>query len=128
MIKLKDGICILKQSDARIFDLRHKRGIRAQLIDGTIGAKNVDFHINTIYPNEAEGLTHYHNIRENVYFVLEGKIFVKTAEGKFVVEAGEMVFIPALTKHTVWNAGDVDARLIEIYAPVVENDFVEAQD
>ena len=122
------GVVVVKQKDARVSDLKSKRGTMARLIDETTGAKNVDFHINTINPGPGEGLLHYHKVRENVYFVLHGKIFIKTPEGKFLLEKGDVGFVPPGLKHAVFNPGDEVARVIEIYAPCIEGDFIEADD
>jgi mannose-6-phosphate isomerase-like protein (cupin superfamily) len=69
---------------------------------------------------------HRHNREDEFTFVLEGRIGAML--GDDVVEAGpgDLVYKPGGQWHTFWNAGDTQARILEIIAPAgFENFFAE---
>ena len=72
---------------------------------------------------------HRHNREDEYSFVLEGSMGALL--GDDVVEAGpgDLVYKPRDQWHTFWNAGDTEARILEIIAPSgFENFFVELID
>jgi mannose-6-phosphate isomerase-like protein (cupin superfamily) len=99
--------------------MTRKGGRSVRLIDDACGARTVDLHLNILEGggNRADAPYHLHTNAENVYFVLQGRLGLRLEDEDVVVEAGQAVFIPPHVPHAVWNAGDGEARLIEIYAP-----------
>ena len=98
------------------------RGKRVRLFDPSNFTKNIDLHINILYPGQpAKGDIHYHKTMENIYIILEGegKIFNSKGE-EFPVKAGQVVlFRPGEPPddHEPYNTGSEPLRFIEIYAP-----------
>lgn len=119
----------IKMDDAPLSYLRAGRGNIYELVNQKVGAKNVDVHVNHLYPHKPVLPMHHHNYTENIYIVLSGNVSVKTPKGEYHASAGECVFIPPGLRHTTFNGGDQEAVVIEIYAPggAREKDFIEGQ-
>jgi mannose-6-phosphate isomerase-like protein (cupin superfamily) len=68
---------------------------------------------------------HRHNREDEYSFVLEGRMGALL--GDEVVEAGpgDLVYKPGGQWHTFWNAGDTEARILEIIAPAGFENFFE---
>lgn len=99
--------------------MTRKGGRSVRLIDHGCGARTIDLHLNILEGGgrRADAPYHLHTNAENVYFVLQGRLGVRLEDEDRIVETGNAVFIPPHVPHAVWNAGDEEARLIEIYAP-----------
>lgn len=95
-----------------------KGGHSVRLVDERVGAQAIDLHLNILQPGSADDAPyHLHTNAENVYYVLQGRLGLRVEDRRMTVEAGQVVFIPPNVSHAVWNAGDGEARLLEIYAP-----------
>lgn len=93
-------------------------GRSIRLVDSGVGAEMIDLHINVLQPGSRETSPyHFHSVSENIYFVLSGTLCLRLEDEDLIVEAGHAVFIPPRVPHAVWNTGDSEARLLEIYAP-----------
>ncbi len=69
---------------------------------------------------------HTHSIEDEYSFVLEGRIGVQLGDEILEAGPGDLVFKPRGIAHTFWNAGDEDARLLELISPAgFENYFRE---
>jgi mannose-6-phosphate isomerase-like protein (cupin superfamily) len=106
--------------------MRYGRGSAERVVDEALGATQVDFHINTIFAGSAPGPFHLHHRVENVYYVLHGRVLIRTAGEEVEIGPGDAVFFPRGVAHSATNVGTEDARIIEIYAPVGP-DFVELE-
>jgi len=60
---------------------------------------------------------HRHSREDEYSFVLEGRIGARLGDQVVFAEPGELVFKPRDQWHTFWNAGDTEARLLEIISP-----------
>jgi mannose-6-phosphate isomerase-like protein (cupin superfamily) len=60
---------------------------------------------------------HRHSREDEYSFVLEGRIGAKLGDEIVFGEPGDLIFKPRAQWHTFWNAGDADARLLEIISP-----------
>jgi len=118
------GVVVRKQESHQTVSLKNNRGTMTKLINAEVGSKNIDLHVNRIRPKSDVGLYHYHEYMENVYFILEGEITIRTPEGNKVVRKDEAAFIPPGVPHAVLNLQDVEAQVLEIYSPCRQNDFV----
>ena len=99
--------------------MSRKGGRSLRLVDDGCGAETIDLHLNILEGGgrRADAPYHLHTNAENVYYVVQGRLGVRLEEEDLIVEAGRAVFIPPHVPHAVWNAGEEEARLIEIYAP-----------
>ncbi len=119
----------VKILDAPTRGLAMERGTVFRCVDPEVGSSNVDVHINVIKAGASRGEIHYHAKAENVYIVLDGQLEVCIEGGnRYVLEVGEVGFIPPGIIHTATNArSDVSCKIVEVYAPA-GRDFHEVDD
>jgi quercetin dioxygenase-like cupin family protein len=80
-------------------------------VRGPLGVKA--FGVNVIvYPAGAEGVNHYHDTQDELYFVHSGTAKFGFEDGERIVEAGGLVHVEATTPRNVGNAGDGDLVLL----------------
>jgi mannose-6-phosphate isomerase-like protein (cupin superfamily) len=65
---------------------------------------------------------HHHNETEEIYYILAGSGSMRVGEKVRRVEAGDSVFIPAGSIHTLHNDGNEDMRLLLICGPAYSPD------
>ena len=71
-----------------------------------------------LFPPRALAAPLHRHSREDEYsFVLEGHIGARLGDEEVFAEAGDLVFKPRGQWHTIWNAGDEPARVLEIISP-----------
>jgi mannose-6-phosphate isomerase-like protein (cupin superfamily) len=121
MAESKDGRAarIVDPETAAERPMARKGGRSIRLVDETVGAQTLDLHMNILEPGGSmeESPYHLHERAENCYFVLQGTLGLRLGDEVVEVPAGQAVFIPPTLPHAVWNAGDGEARLLEIYTP-----------
>jgi mannose-6-phosphate isomerase-like protein (cupin superfamily) len=60
---------------------------------------------------------HRHTWEDEYSFVLEGRIGVMLGDELVYADVGELIFKPRRQWHTIWNPGDVPARILEMISP-----------
>jgi len=60
---------------------------------------------------------HRHSREDEYSFVLEGRIGARLGDATVFGDAGDLIFKPRDQWHTFWNAGDANARILEIISP-----------
>lgn len=60
---------------------------------------------------------HRHSREDEYSFILEGQVGAKLGAEVVYGGPGDLIFKPRDQWHTFWNAGDTDARLLEIISP-----------
>ena len=60
---------------------------------------------------------HRHSREDEYTYVLEGRIGAMLGDEIIFGEPGDLIFKPRDQWHTFWNAGDADARILEIISP-----------
>ncbi len=60
---------------------------------------------------------HRHTREDEYSYVLEGRVGALLGDEEVFAEAGDLIFKPRGQWHTLWNAGDVPARILEIISP-----------
>jgi quercetin dioxygenase-like cupin family protein len=69
---------------------------------------------------------HLHTLEDEYSIVTEGEIGFRSGDREVVLGAGGYITKPRGEMHTMWNAGQVPARMIEIISPAgFENFFRE---
>lgn len=115
---------VVRVSERRASELRYGRGSVERIVDGEVGARLVDLHVNRIRAGSAPGPYHLHASAENAYLVVSGEVVVRIDGKDHRLGPGDAAFIPPGVPHSATNVGTADAELIEIYAPA-DVDFVE---
>ena len=98
------------------------RGYQHILVEGQ-DARNLDVHVNVIKVGSGPGPYHYHERCENIYIVLTGTIEAIVDGKRFILRTDDVALIPPGVPHSAGNVGDVEASVIEIYAPPRGADF-----
>src|SRR5215210_7608876 len=60
---------------------------------------------------------HVHERQDEYSYVLEGEVGVQVGDEVVVGRPGDLIFKPRGAWHAFWNAGDAQARLLEIISP-----------
>jgi quercetin dioxygenase-like cupin family protein len=60
---------------------------------------------------------HRHSREDEYSYVLEGQIGAMLGDEVIYGEPGDLIFKPRDQWHTFWNAGDTEARVLEIISP-----------
>ena len=72
---------------------------------------------------------HLHTLEDEYSIVTEGEIGFRSGDREVVLRAGGYITKPRGEMHTMWNASNVPARMIEIISPAgFENFFKELSD
>jgi mannose-6-phosphate isomerase-like protein (cupin superfamily) len=79
---------------------------------------------NVIPPQQGPPL-HVHGREDEMYLILDGHLRFKAGGRLFDAPAGSFVFIPRVTPHCFQNIGEVDARLLVMFAPSGMERFFE---
>lgn len=67
---------------------------------------------------------HYHNVMEENFYILEGKVDIVVDGKKNTLSAGDMIHIEPGEVHYVKNAYDVPMKMVSTLAPYQEVDKV----
>ena len=71
---------------------------------------------------------HFHNFKNEVFFVENGKAKVRFESGEKIISKGEFVYIPKLTKHQTSNPGPGKLSILEFSSPHSETDVIRVED
>jgi mannose-6-phosphate isomerase-like protein (cupin superfamily) len=93
------------------------RGASIRLIDTGIGVESLDVHMNVLAPRGPRGRLHRHTRSDNVYIVKSGEGLLTIENEQHTIIAGDVVFIPAGTRHSLSNVSEGDLVIYEIYSP-----------
>jgi uncharacterized cupin superfamily protein len=90
---------------------REKRALGDALSLTKIGV-----NLTTLLPGKESSMRHYHTCEDELVFVLEGDVVLRTDEGEQLLTAGTCAGFPAGSKngHQLVNRGDRPARYLEI--------------
>lgn len=81
-----------------------------------LGLTKFGVNLTTLFPGTESSLRHYHSREDEMVFVLEGEVVLRTDEGEQVLTAGMCAGFPAGTTngHQLVNRSDHPARYLEI--------------
>ncbi|HVK83081.1 MAG TPA: cupin domain-containing protein [Kofleriaceae bacterium] len=81
-----------------------------------LGLTRFGVNLTTLFPGKESSLRHYHAREDELVFVLEGEVVLRTDDGEQVLTAGMCAGFPAGTKngHQLVNRSDRPARYLEI--------------
>lgn len=81
-----------------------------------LGLNKIGVNLTTLLPGKESSMTHYHSHEEEMIFLLEGEVVLRSDEGEQTLVAGMCAGFPAGTKngHQVVNRTHKPARYLEI--------------
>jgi uncharacterized cupin superfamily protein len=81
-----------------------------------LGLKKLGVNLTTLFPGKESSIRHHHTREEELVFVLEGEVVLRTDEGEQVLTAGTCAgFRPGTGNgHQLVNRSDRPARYLEI--------------
>lgn len=97
--------------------MRWGRGTQHRYVGPEDGAKRLDVHLNVISADAGIGPYHFHETAENVYFVLEGRAEAIVDGRRYILEPGDIAFVPPGIPHAAGSFGGEAVRVLEVYAP-----------
>jgi quercetin dioxygenase-like cupin family protein len=71
----------------------------------------------TIPPRSLAAPTHVHTAEDEFSYVLAGRVGVQVGDEVIEAGVGKLVVKPRRVPHAFWNAGDEEARLLELISP-----------
>lgn len=87
-------------------------------IDEAVGTVEAAINLFVIDPGQRmPSGYHYHDDQEELFYVIEGTVEFRTAEGIVTVDSDEAFYVPPGRPQKCYNAGDVRARVLAIGAP-----------
>src|SRR5262245_56172042 len=81
-----------------------------------LGLTRIGVNLTTLMPGKESAMRHFHTHEDELVFVVEGEVVLRTDEGEQVLTAGMCAGFPAGAKdgHQLVNRGDRPARYLEI--------------
>jgi len=87
------------------------------MIDGADADQRFSLVEHPMSPRALAAPLHRHNREDEYSYVLEGRMGALLGDEVVYAEAGDLVWKPRNQWHTFWNAGDENARILEIISP-----------
>lgn len=91
-------------------------GVRFMIDGGQTGGR-FSLVEHPLPPRALGAPVHTHRNEDEYSYVLEGRVGVLLGDQVLEAGPGELVFKPRGIAHAFWNAGDEEARLLEIISP-----------
>jgi len=111
-----DGVRILRAGEGE--PMGDPAGVRDRfLIDGGDAGGRFALVQHLFPPRALLAPMHLHHLEDEYTFVLHGRIGGILGEDEVVAEPGDLVFKPRNQWHTLWNAGDEPAAVLELISP-----------
>lgn len=86
----------------------------------------MNFAVVRFLPGEDFG-AHYHNVMEENFFILEGKVDIIVDGKKNVLSEGDFIHIEPGEVHYVINNYDVPVKMVSTLAPYQESDKINVE-
>ncbi len=85
-------------------------------VGDALGLTKIGVNLTTLMPGKESSMRHWHTHEDELVFVLEGEVVLRTDEGEQALSAGMCAGFPAGTKngHQVVNKSGRPARYLEI--------------
>lgn len=106
--------------------LENGRGEILRMINrAAAGTEKIDLHLNRLFPGGPGGKLHRHTIADNLYIVRRGAGELRIEDKVETIREGQVVYIPAGTRHSLSNPFEDVLEIFEIYAPAgAQFDFI----
>jgi mannose-6-phosphate isomerase-like protein (cupin superfamily) len=107
---------IVNRHSAKTIHTPHGSEIRP-LIDRTTSPINQCSLAEEILPPGASVTQHHHEVIEEIYYVIEGEGVMRIDDEEREVEAGDAVYIPRFSRHTLTNTGNGPMKILLVCGP-----------
>ncbi|HEV2967762.1 MAG TPA: cupin domain-containing protein [Candidatus Dormibacteraeota bacterium] len=87
------------------------------MIPGSDTAGRFSLVEHSLKPRALAAPLHRHSREDEYSYVLDGRVGALLGDKVVFGEPGDLIYKPRGQWHTYWNAGDVDASLLEIISP-----------
>lgn len=87
------------------------------MIDGEDSGGGFALVEHRLAPRALAAPLHFHTREDEYSYVLEGRVGALLGDEEVIAEVGDLIFKPREQWHTFWNAGDEQARILEIICP-----------
>lgn len=116
--------CIVDIDKADRVPMENGRGDTVLLVDQRHTEK-VDLHLNRLVAGGPNGSLHRHSVSDNIYIVKTGEGTLRIEDETHLITAGQVIFIPAGTRHSLSNLSGELFEIFEIYSPAGKDfDFI----
>ncbi|MEZ0312402.1 MAG: cupin domain-containing protein [Myxococcota bacterium] len=81
-----------------------------------LGLTKIGVNLTTLMPGKESSMRHYHSREDELVYVVEGEVVLRTEGGEQTLRAGDVAGFPAGKRdaHQLINRGDTPARYLEI--------------
>ncbi len=107
---------IINRNKARVIHTAHHSELRP-LIDRTTSAITQCSLAEETLPPGAAVTPHHHRELEEIYYLIEGQGVMTVGDEQQAVSAGDAIYVPRGTRHTLKNTGDQPIRLLVTCGP-----------
>ena len=112
---------IVNLRTARVLHTRHGSEIRPLVDRTTSDVTQCSLAEETLPPGHAV-TPHHHRETEEIYYVLEGSGEMTVGDETSPVAAGDAVYIPRGSVHTLRNTGEVPMRIVLVCGPAFRHE------
>ncbi len=102
--------------DAKAFATPHGSQIRPLMDQTNSSIERCSLAEETLPVGATVG-THYHRTTEEIYYVLSGRGMMSVGEEKREVGAGDAIYIPVNSDHTITNVGNAPMKILLVCGP-----------
>ena len=119
---------IVNRERARVINTSHGSQIRPLIDRTTTGITQCSLAEEVLPPGCAVTLHHHRQIEE-IYYVVEGRGLMTIGDEVREVEAGDAIYVPRGSRHTLENTGSEAIRLILVCGPAFfyEDEVLDGQ-
>lgn len=120
---------VTNRNDARIINTRHGSEIRPLIDRTTAEITRCSLAEETLLPGQSV-TPHHHREIEEIYYVLSGSGVMQVGDEKREVAAGDAIYVPRYSIHTLENTGAEPIKLLLVCGPAFfyEDEVLEAQE
>lgn len=107
---------IVNLEDAAVIETPHGSQLRPLIDRTTTRVSQCSLAEETLPPGSTVP-RHYHEVIEEIYFIVSGTGRMKLGDEERTVRAGDAIYIPRLTPHELTNSGSQPMRIMLVCGP-----------
>lgn len=107
---------VINRNNARIINTRHGSEIRLLVDRTTSKVTQCSLAEETLLPGQAV-TPHHHRELEEIYYILSGSGVMTVGDEKREVAAGDAIYVPRRSRHTLENTGAEPIKLLLVCGP-----------